>query len=241
MSKLDIAVYGSCVARDVVRVASESLELRSYFARSSWISATNPAVDIPGAESALSSAFQQRMLENDFSSSALRRAVNTQSDVLVLDLVDERLGVYPVNRGGYLTWLNELNHSGWLKCVPHGPLIEFGTDEHFSLFKSSAQIVSSTVELEKTVLLRFNFAEASREGQAVPETKGKPAKWWNEQYARYYDAAADEGIAVIEVPSELCVSTEQHLWGIAQYHFVNEFYEWVSLELARRFSTDPKY
>lgn len=227
MKKLEVSVYGSCVSRDVVRVAESALELKSYYARSSWISSTTEPVVLPSQPSKLSSAFQQRMVEYDYQSRALRGAASSTGDVVLLDLVDERLGVYPVQPTGYVTWLNELNHSGWLPLTPHGPLIEFGSDEHFALFEQATQQVADKLESTNAVLLKFKFAAESIEGLQVPETRGKPGAWWDEQYERYYAAAEDAGIALLEVPTELCVTTEGHQWGIAQYHYVDDFYLWV--------------
>lgn len=231
MAKLEVSVYGSCVSRDVVRVAESSLELKSYYARSSWISATTPPVALPNEPSKLSSAFQQRMLEYDYQSRALNGAAASTEDLVLMDLVDERLGVYPVKPFGYVTWLNELNHSGWLPHTPHEGLIDFGSDKHFSLFKDAVPLVVEKLHDKNSVLLKFKFAGDSIEGLEVPETRGKSGSWWDEQYERYYDAAEDAGMTLLEVPAQYCVTTKDHRWGIAQYHYVDDFYFWVAEKL----------
>ena len=228
---MKVAVYGSCVSRDVVRVAEEQLELERYYARSSWISTTTEPVALPTQPSKLSSAFQQRMVEYDLQSRALSGVVAAECQTIMLDLVDERLGVYPVNHGGYVTWLNELNYSGWLPAIPHGKLVEFGSDAHFKLFAESAPRVADALSDKRSILLKFNFAAKSIEGQVVPEANSRSAAWWNEAYARYYDAACSAGIEVLEVPAELCLSTTSHRWGIAQYHYQDEFYFWIAEQL----------
>ena len=234
MELLKVSVYGSCVARDVVRVAEEYLELERYYARSSWISATTKPVDLPKQKSKLDSAFQQRMVEYDLQSRALSGVKGSECQTIMLDLVDERLGVYPTNSGGYVTWLNELNHSGWLPVIPHGKLIEFGSDAHFELFAGAVPRVAEALADKHAVLLKFDFAAKTLGGEDVPETNGRPAKWWNEAYSRYYDAVSAAGIEIMEVPAELCLSTKEHRWGIAQYHYQDDFYFWVAENLKTR-------
>lgn len=228
----DVSVYGSCVARDVVRVASDSFDLERYYARSSWISSTSAPVPLPSVESKLTSAFQKKMVEIDYQSRALEGVLGSKSELILLDLVDERLGVYPVKSGGYVTWLNELNHSGWLSHTPHGSLIEFGSDKHFALFETAAKNVARKLEERNAVLLRVLFADARDDGGEVPKTNNRAAREWNELYDRYYGCAAEAGLKVLEVPAELCVSSAEHMWGPAQYHYADGFYHWVAQQVS---------
>src|SRR5690625_4557605 len=108
-------LYGSCVSRDMFEFLPEQFTLVEYVARQSMISTISPPVPLP-REPALKSDFQRRMVRGDFAS-ALGSSLHdraTEIDILVLDLIDERLGVIPVSGCRYLTRSQELLDSGLL-------------------------------------------------------------------------------------------------------------------------------
>lgn len=229
-----ITIYGSCVSRDAFEVDSNQLKLDAYFARSSWISTANKAVTIPNKPSALQSKFQQRMLETDFRSTALWQVNHAGSDVVLLDLVDERVGVVKdISGGGYLTYLGELKRSGWLEELQHSSLIRFGTDLHFKLFEAAAARVAVAFRERRVILLKSDFAECDSEGTAVPPLLAKTSAEWNAQYRRYFDVAETVASEVLEIPKHLCVADPSHRWGVAPYHYVPEFYAFVRENLTK--------
>lgn len=87
---MNVAIYGSCVSRDVLRVHPVA-PVAAYAARSSWVSALTPPVAEPDADIGLASDFQARMVRDDFASTA--PAALDAGDALLLDLTDERFGV----------------------------------------------------------------------------------------------------------------------------------------------------
>jgi hypothetical protein len=228
-----VVIYGSCVSRDCFNRSQDEFEVSAYFARNSWIASCNEPVPVPKAKSLLESAFQQKMVERDFRSTTLPQLENLTPDITLLDLIDERAGVIPVKSGGFVTYLSELKHSGWLDYVDHGNLIPLGSDRHFELFKRAATRLSLLLKTKNPVLLKPRFAKETVQGEAVRPLMGKTAEQWDRLYERYYAVAAAVGIPVCEIPRQFCRSTNDHRWGVAPYHYETQFYDYVLQRLSQ--------
>lgn len=227
-----VGIYGSCISRDIFNLERPGLEMSGYFARSSWISATNPSVPRPTVQSRLTSPFQQRMVERDFMSSSIAGLLALDSDLILLDLIDERAGVVRAESGGYLTYLSEMKGSGWLDHVNHSSLIRFGTPMHLKLFKDAALKVLESLNGRRVVVLASKFASNTEDGKTVPPASGRSAEEWNDLYAEYFGVLEQIGFDVLRMPDELCIADSKHRWGVAPYHYIEDFYSEAARLLA---------
>lgn len=164
-----IDIWGSCVSRDTVEHMLD-VNVGTYVARQSAIVSLGAAtgVDIPFDR--LDSEFQRRMLNGDKRADVTQR-LNDDATLLLIDLVDERRGVWSFPSGGYLTNSVEAFKTGISDWAPQlgGRLIEFGTDEHYRLWQNG--FVAVTRQLAQTrvpaVLLDIAWAEVA-DGQNIP-------------------------------------------------------------------------
>lgn len=230
-SELNVFLYGSCVSRDTAEFKGEPWTRSGYVARQSLISAMNSELPMP-KPSGLSSKFQNSMLEGDFSSSLSRslRQVAESVDRVVIDLVDERLGVYPYPDNGFLTFSNELQQSGLMNHMKgRQAFVPFGDDLHFGLWSSAAKkFVDLLVDvslLTKSRVIVAPFVDHTLEGGTVAQTRNLSAKVWNQRYARYYDLLEKLGFQLVPIPEESTMSTVAHKWGAAQYHYVDSAFK----------------
>lgn len=228
---LAVTIYGSCVSRDAMAFLEPGSTILSYIARQSIISASAPRITVPG-DVDLESAFQRRMVEDDFRSTAFRtiRALAPRTDVLVLDLVDERLGVVPLPGGTYVTRSMEMVQSGLLGDLTDQAVVEFGTDEHFALWQRAAgRFIRELDELdliERTLLVEGTFAYRDETGQPAPMSNGRPAEVWNSEYVRYHDVLKRAGIET-HTAGERAVTDTRHKWGPAAFHYTADAYRAV--------------
>lgn len=224
----NVFVYGSCVSRDLTALFPSELECSEYIARQGWISSTSIPRE-PLGSSALGSPFQQRMLDGDLSSTALPALVNAlqESDLILLDIIDDRFGVYPLGEG-YVTPSAEFGASGIRGQLPLGSHIPFGSDEHFALWtKSALKIRHAIGELNwKVFLLGAPFTERSVDNSEVNRALEKTASTWNGLYERYYAQARALGFQVLTLPDAFAVTTPHHKWGSAPFHYVEASYGW---------------
>ena len=236
----NIIIFGSCVARDTAAIMSDTAKVRRYVARQSMVSAAHGSAELDG-EVQLDSAFQKRGVESDFKGEALKllRASAPNANVLLLDLMDERLGVYRASSGSYITRTWELANSGILNQQPE-PLthIEFGSDAHFKLWQEAAkQIAEELTALDLPVLLLAPpLAERDLEGNAL-DYIGHPVAVWNKTFDRYYDAIEQFGITVLRPPADLAVADKNHKWGLAPFHYAEPMYKWFQTEIERVVAT----
>ena len=134
MTKL-IDILGSCVTRDAFAFVENDYEISRYNPRSSLISLYSPPLKIKKEGINLKSEYQQRLVYNDFSKEFRRHLKNTNAETIIIDLIDERLGVLKTN-GTYITNSEELKNST-LKRVLDYELLPFDSD-YIKLWELSA-------------------------------------------------------------------------------------------------------
>lgn len=205
--------------------------MRAYFARSSFISAASSPSQLPSHKSKLTSPFQQRMLEQDITSRVLPQLASLNDQIYLVDLIDERGGVLELEDGGFVTDLSELRHSGWRKLVRSVKKHSLGEETHLELFRNSIDPVLKVIDRRKAVVLKSNFAEFTDQGEPVPDYGGRSSAKWNELYDPYFALLGKSGLQILEAPAELCIADSKHQWGVAPYHYIPEFYRWVSDQL----------
>lgn len=230
VEQANMFLYGSCVSRDTYSRMGEGYGLLAYVARQSLISAmSRPTQILAGAK--LESPFQNRALEGDLSSSLIPtiEAHVSQADIVVMDLVDERLGVLQLPDESFVTRSHELVRSNWLEVLDQKPpLIRFGTDEHFTLWTDAANKFVSQLRslgcLGRVVLLQTPWAEKTDSGDLLRPFRGIPASHANEQYARYFRYLEDLNITHYRLPDKYALSTESHRWGPSPFHYFEPAY-----------------
>lgn len=222
-----VFIFGGCTSRDAVDFYPEfDLELGFYVARQSIISAFHPAdprdfiipTDIP--------PFQRRMFEWDIKGLLPRkiREHSDETDLLIWDLMIERVGVSKVESGGLVT-RNGVPRS------PHGKLtksFEFGTDEHFQQWLRALEkfvnLLNTTSLKEKTVINATPWATVDKEGKPAVSDSSLSPEWFNQSVRRYWDAAERAGIKVAYVEPKDAISDPNHKWGPAYFHYAAHTY-----------------
>lgn len=164
---MKIAIFGSCVSRDSMEFMPEA-EVVVYVARHSVTSLNFPhgtdGIDLRD----LSSAFQERMVIGDLSGVGLERIVKGSKDLdaILLDLVDERRGFWLFPDGSTMTNSIEVEFCGAAREARRNGarLVEFGTDEHFSQWKSGYIKLVEGLKVaglwDKTILIDIEWAAA---------------------------------------------------------------------------------
>lgn len=226
-------VYGGCVSRDTYELMKDEHALVHYIARQSLISATSkPERRLPTPS--LSSDFNSRMVRGDIESSLFPKIsqYSKDTDVFIFDILSERLGVYRIYGGTYITNSVELERSDILSNlkVPK-TLIKFGTDRHFDLWKESAtklkKHLTSNGLFDSTYVIRANWTDVTLQGTPTPKFRSMDAETANQMYHRYYELLEQLQFRIIEPARDITFSDEHHKWGPSQYHYQREFYESV--------------
>lgn len=165
-----IDIWGSCVSRDTLEFMPD-IEVGAYVARQSAIVALAPVADLPVPLEILESEFQRSMLTGDMASDAKERVSQPGAAYVLVDLVDERHGVWQFPNCTFLTNSVEAYKTGVEEWAPGmgARLIPFGTDEHFDLWTRGFDLVAQRIAKagKPIVLLDIAWAEVF-EGQVAP-------------------------------------------------------------------------
>ena len=188
------------------------------------------------------------MVEGDAVSDLPRRveAAAREVDLLLWDVVDERLGVHVHEDGGITTDTVESRTqrgtSEETVAPPGTRHVAFGSDEHFALFEAALPAWRAVLErtglLERTVLVAPPWAAREVEGGATPPSFGLSADEGNALFRRYLAAARDQvGVRTLgqelasdpdEVPEQesgyWVHSLSAHQWGPAPFHYDDATY-----------------
>jgi hypothetical protein len=236
-----VAIWGSCVTRDAFAVADraeqleEFLPLVYYGARSSWISQDSRPYPATEADLGGLSGFGLRMVEEDLAKTVIDRLVEHRSDIVVLDLVDERLQL--VRRGrSWITGSDYVKRTElWTRVLAESDELSSMTQpKRQKLFAAAAKRLAKRLvaQLPDTtfVLNEAPYTTEVANGTQLPE----PQAGW----ARDLDAAqrpmmevlvAEFGPRLVRAtpPPQVCLADPDHRWGITSYHYVEAYYHWL--------------
>ncbi|MGO1925465.1 MAG: DUF6270 domain-containing protein [Brachybacterium tyrofermentans] len=225
-----VFIYGGCTSRDAVDYYGDyGLELQSYIARQSLISAYRPADPHLFDTANIQGTFQRRMVRGDISGALPEHLVSNASeiDLVVWDLMIERVGVQKINSGGMITRNGVPRRTGVQQSALGGSYT-FGTDEHlrqwtWSLYKFVDTLRS--VDLRgKVVINATPWATVNQRGERMESDSSMTPEWFNENVLRYWEAAEKEGFKVARVSQEDAIADTEHKWGPAYFHYVPETY-----------------
>ncbi|MEK4055169.1 DUF6270 domain-containing protein [Paenibacillus sp. FSL F4-0087] len=101
----EFTIFGSCVSRDVFRIAQHEKKLE-YYARSSLISLLSNPLEVIQKDISLESEFQKGMIVKDFSNTFLEELKQKNHNTFIIDFVDERFDLMKLDNS-YVTRSNE--------------------------------------------------------------------------------------------------------------------------------------
>lgn len=115
--KVLLSIFGSCVSRDVLECKSNqerTIQLKTYVARQSIVSAVSEPLSCDEQRIQLQSAFQRRMVLCDFRKTSFSLFAEDGSQYILIDLIDERFDLMKIGKA-LITLSNEAEASGVTK------------------------------------------------------------------------------------------------------------------------------
>lgn len=232
-------IYGSCVGRDMFEMFGNQYGLTrgGTVARQSLISAFYPAPTTGFDFSKLKSDFQRTMVMRDFEGSLLKRlkAESGQTDLIVIDLIDERRGImrYP-NRGGVFTRTRE-NQAALIKTYDDVPAeyLEFGSAEYLRAFEFAAERFAGFLDRlnlkNRTILLDVPLAlDYDKLDPDVDVPRAEDHLTWapamNDTLIEIYEVMDRCGFKSTNLRQQLPLMNPHHRWGQAPFHYQEKFY-----------------
>jgi len=226
---LKLLIFGSCASRDAVEYATpESIELVDYFARSSFSSLTSKADLDEDALSKIKSDFQRSMVHRDMSKIFWKVLKQTEFDLFLVDLIDERFAITQNSNGALHTLSNEY---ATVRNTQTGGVIYPATSiEKFVLWQKgwnkTVSILREQNALHKLVVNRVYWAGKDSQGNDLSNTKESLIKVANIQLDRMYDyiTEQDSDIKFLSYPRGMLTADVEHKWGVAPFHYQRQTY-----------------
>lgn len=225
-------IYGSCVSRDTIAAARPGeFEIVGYVARQSLISMARNAIDAWPEGFRLESNFQQRVVEGDWWGNAgwLLTQKKDDLDLVLLDLTDERFGVYRRDDQSVITRSIDMMGTPLEQAAQEFEFLLFGSEPHLELFKSAATEFAGRLKeqglFEKAVVVRVPWASETEDRQPTPASLDLTAECANEIFPQYYAVLDELGFRFIDVPNEQVYAYSSHHWGVAAFHYTPAIYE----------------
>lgn len=222
---MKISIFGSCVTRDVYRVAGITNVNFNYHARTSVISQmSRPVLEFIDKIN-LESGFQKRMVMND-----VQKGFNDtilDSEILIIDFVDERFDL--VRYGdSYLLRSVEFLNSGLEASYRFEKIPRFQEPTH-KLWESSLEIfvsrLVSIIPVDRIVLHEAYWADSFLNQDGVIERFDNPEqiKKNNAMLKRYYERFKSfcPGLKIV---SSKPIGDVRHTWGKSPVHYTDAYY-----------------
>jgi len=221
-----VAIFGSCVTRDLFEEPRLRPVLGPYFARCSVISAVAPPVSVESDRVVISSDWQRRCVLADFQKTFFDSLERAGPDWLVIDLIDERFDLLSTN-GSFVTRSSAfqaagLDESGFEpvhRMSPHGSALFEEAAPEF------AERVMAILPPERVVLHRALWCTHYRNNgdvRAFPLHRLELCRRQNAMLTSGYDAlerALGPRTARIELHPERQLADAEHRWELEPYHY----------------------
>lgn len=236
---LRVFVYGGCVSRDVLSLSDSQnkFKLVGYVARTSLASQVGSPWRDDEILRRISSDFQRRMVLLDMQKSLFRLIEQSDFDILLMDLMVDRLPLVELNGGRVATKSNEFYkaYTGKFRRT----IGEF-TDEYLRLWTRGFEALVDLLERNKCLhKLRINSVFwASRSDVGCVEFPGYGEErilaangWLSDRYSQIKQIAPD--VVFYEYSEELFIADSAHKWGLSPFHFVGDLYRETVRRLQR--------
>lgn len=229
MPLVRISIFGSCVTRDIFRVAPGDFEVVSYHCRTSLVSLISPPLALDERDLSWPSPFSRRVVRADFEKTFFDSLAEAAPGLLLLDLVEERHEL--LRRGdSFAAYSRDLIDAGF---HPRGfeVLGRFSPDVEALWYPAATQFAETLSDLfpELPVVVHRAFGLTSFRDDAgvhpFPETRLEVVRTTNRMLERFYGhLAAELPHATILEPPKTFVADAAHRWGLAPYHYEDAYY-----------------
>lgn len=230
-----VLILGSCVSRDILNFAEQgSITLADYFARSSIASIASEPYHLDDRHYArIASDFQRRMVRRDVEKTLLRDLAGRQDvDFILIDLIDERFDLYEVSPGSVVTVSSEFLMTGLVTAEDRASerWIRSGSERHRALWKSGVKRLFAALAeygiADRIVINRVFWADRLVDGTPLPEKESPQREAANSLLAWMYEELEQYVPAPrwMSFPEHVLRSNPDHRWGIAPFHYSDDYY-----------------
>ena len=237
-----VFIAGSCVSRDTFgRIPAKAASIVGYVARQSLISTWKPPRSVTLDLSAIKSAFQRTVTQGAIRGDLIARLVQTRPDFLVLDIVDERAGVYELDDGTYLTRAIEVDYFGLQRQFEDRivALHQFRSESHLDLYlealASFRRVLDEKLPRTRLLVVAPEWATRFEDGSRTSTSYGLLPAEANLIQEVYFAAIREQLPVEAFIGRDLAtVAAADHRWGPGCFHFRESEYAAMAAAIRAR-------
>lgn len=224
-----VLIFGSCVTRDPFEnpiAAGSKFEIKNYYARSSFASLAGKPI-LNENLSKISSPFQRKMVQKDFSKNFLDYNFSSV-DLILFDFIDDRFPLLELSDGSSCTESEEFKKS---ELIFDAKKIHPFSNEFFARWEAGWSMVLDKLRSKNAInLVRINkvfLAEIDNSGIhfAGQDFIKKMNSWLGKIYDRLSkDISESQFCNYVEAPF---LADSDHKWGRSPFHFEKSIEEYL--------------
>jgi hypothetical protein len=240
-----ISILGSCVTRDIFRVAPGDFEVVSYHARTSLVSVMSPPLELDERDLEWPSRFSQRVVRADFEKTFFGSLETAAPDLLLLDFVEER---HPLLRRGdcFAAYSRDLIAAGF-EPGDFEALNRFDTAVEELWYPASARFAHALDDRfpDLPIGLHRAFGLTTFRDEAgvhpFPEERLEVVQATNRMLERLYAhlEALLPRANILQVPDAYSADAN-HRWGLGPYHYEDVYHFDAMARLQALASSEPE-
>lgn len=225
---MKIFILGSCVSRDAFNFCEiGEFKIVEYIARSSLASIFAEVPFEDKFSCLLNSKFQQRLVDMDINKRAVAILDNSEFDLLLVDLIDERFNLAESAPGRVCTVSSEFLGTGALKELPNLKIINSGSDVFFKYwengFLSLIDLIEKNNKIEKFKINKVYWLREMENGEVYKNSNIDKANETLDKMYLFIEKRLGKNIFFTYDSNEMRGAIN-HQWGPAPFHYVNDFY-----------------
>lgn len=212
-------IFGSCISRDPFEFDSCKHSPGKYMARSSLVSAIQEKGFDREHQFDLGTKFKNRCLNDDLFKHFTQYVAESQSNMIVVDLIQERYGVNSLDEN-FFTYSQDYRNVK----LPVGKIIRY--DDHFELFKENILKVAAVLSKYDKVIIHEAFLTPTYYKKneeigllAINETD----EYFMDNGSKYYNLFKEFVPNAFSLRIDGYIGTENHKWGPGKAHYEDEY------------------
>ncbi|WP_342804828.1 DUF6270 domain-containing protein [Alteromonas sp. M12] len=229
----NVRILGSCVTRDALEITTD-FKLIDYTARTSLASLSTKSRKDPKILNSIKSTFQKRMVERDMTKRFWLSLENSQNDIIVIDLIDDRFNLKLFDDNSSHTVSSEYKTASSSQGQ-NGRIVKSSSDEFKSLWEAGLRRLKGycdDLKLNKIFVNCVFYQPTGNHSIDFPAKIAEKNEYLRAAYLKLENTFGSE--AMIEYPKEIIKADTDHKWGVAPFHFTEETYKFFLTELANR-------
>ncbi len=231
-----VNIHGSCVSRgifDISQIGSDNFEVNEYIAKNTIFSSLSNPLHLSMFECVTdphSLDWNTRMVYYDFTKTAIESLCKNKSDILIIDLIDHRLGLIKID-DSIITNSESLNRMNIYDVLGEYETIsisQFNYYDIYNLFYDYSLKIKQAYGPKQIFIIEAYpvFLYYSKDGQLIRFEDEKISKTASliEMYEKQYKVLKEvfQGCNVIQMPRNI-MADESHRFGLAGNHFEKSF------------------